>query len=309
MRNELAISLLLITVTCLGQEPPSEYIDGDMLRNLKAANTEVYYRYELDTLRSTYVKFDKRGRVKDYYFDLPEIKYGGYVTIDTIKGPRGSYTYALVDGNGNRLFNAITKNFYGQLIIGGYHGPDPYGRNYYYFSSNKRLSTISHYGSMGKRAGIETRFDKKKGYKVMERSFNEETGEIDMVVFNEEGSVDFHLINGDNRSVRYQYDKKGMLLQVDTLHNKKRHVGTSVRYYPDGGIKESIPFFEGLRDGVMRTYFSSGKIRSEVTYLDGQVKGEYTYYNEEGKVIGSGIIEEDKLPQHPADKVGGFCKK
>ncbi len=296
----LSLTLLLTSFICLGQGPPSEYINGEMLRNLKAANRNVYYRYELDTLRSTYVKFDRRGRVQDFYFDYPERPYHGYLRVDSTSGPRGSYSYALVDGNGNRLFNAITRGFNGLLVIGGYHGQNLYGRNYSYYS-NKRLSTIREYGSMGKRTGNEIRFDKKKGYKIMERSFNDVTGEIVMVVFNEEGSVDFQLVDSQNESIRYQYDKKGMLLQVDTLHNKDEYIGTSVRYYPDGSVKESIPFVDNLRDGIMRTYFSGGRLRSEVSYQKGKAKGEYTYFDKEGNMIESGFIIEGRLPPHPSD--------
>lgn len=299
MKALLVILLLSHTMSCISQETFDKYVDGEMLRDLRTADTSVFYRYQLDSWRSTYIKFSKRGEIVSYYFDYAH-RGKSYLRIDSLIHSRHSYTYALVDGNGNRLFNAITMHSNGVLVIGGYHGPNRYGKNYAY--SSKRLSRISEYRNGGIQFGVEVMFDKKRGFKAMERQFNLETGEVDMLVYHESGSVDYRWINSDNQSVRSQYDKKGVLLQIDSIHDKSIGLGSTVVFFPDGVTEISIPVLGPVAHGTVKAFHRNGMKKSEISYDKGVPTGQYFFYNELGEIIGSGIVEQGIVPVHPYDK-------
>jgi uncharacterized protein len=43
-----------------------------------------------------------------------------------------------------------------------------------------------------------------------------------------------------------------------------------------------IPFLLPAQEGVIKNYYSDGKIESEITYLNGIREGEAKFYNSEG---------------------------
>lgn len=91
-----------------------------------------------------------------------------------------------------------------------------------------------------------------------------------------------------------------------------------VEYYPNGNMKSKIEIFNGVKNGEMTTYFSSGKVKEhsyyvndtleglkevyfengrlsqKILFVKGRKNGSYSLFEEDGNIIESGNFLNDK---------------
>jgi hypothetical protein len=63
-----------------------------------------------------------------------------------------------------------------------------------------------------------------------------------------------------------------------------------VEYYNDGGFKSKVQLLDGLRDGAMTTFYSSGEILGKYTYRKDSLSGPYEVYYPEGILAEKGVM-------------------
>ena len=110
-----------------------------------------------------------------------------------------------------------------------------------------------------------------------------------------EYKCDFYVSLSDKK-IKYQ----------DTLHYfwykaKKIHVtqgasegyelhGPYTKFYHSGQLAEQGEFREGLKDGIWKEWYESGRLKSIYNYNRGELSGSYRLYNEAGDLRESGKI-------------------
>ena len=74
------------------------------------------------------------------------------------------------------------------------------------------------------------------------------------------------------------------------VHYKKELIlddngnGYEKEYYNSGKLRSEVPYVNGKADGIKKFYYKSGKLSHEHTYKDGNLEGRWTYYNEDGRI-------------------------
>lgn len=68
--------------------------------------------------------------------------------------------------------------------------------------------------------------------------------------------------------------------------------GEFTKFYLSGQMAEQGEFKKGLKDGVWKTWFESGNLKSIYNYKEGIIKGDYMLFNEAGDVRESGKIKK-----------------
>ncbi len=63
------------------------------------------------------------------------------------------------------------------------------------------------------------------------------------------------------------------------------HHGLYINYYPDGMIRDSGYYKNGLRNGIWEEWVENRKIKKLGLYQNGQKKGTWKYYNDRGKLL------------------------
>lgn len=63
------------------------------------------------------------------------------------------------------------------------------------------------------------------------------------------------------------------------------HHGLYMNFFPDGAIKDSGYYKNGVRDGIWEEWTTGGSIRTTGFYKRGVKRGEWRHYNEAGKLL------------------------
>ena len=67
--------------------------------------------------------------------------------------------------------------------------------------------------------------------------------------------------------------------------------GIYKRYYTSGKVKYEVNYVDGKREGKWVRYYKSGKVFEEGNYKDGKLNGKWIYYDEEGTITDEDIYE------------------
>ncbi|MEA3478710.1 MAG: hypothetical protein U9R60_11060 [Bacteroidota bacterium] len=87
--------------------------------------------------------------------------------------------------------------------------------------------------------------------------------------------------NGD--TVFQVLNKNGDLITEETVKNGMKN-GPSWTYYPDGKVKEKIPYKDGKKNGTAEWYFQNGKLYQSTPYENDLIHGVRTKYFEDGSL-------------------------
>ena len=106
--------------------------------------------------------------------------------------------------------------------------------------------------------------------------------------------VEGHYKNGLMHGEWRYYFPNGQLDLVGTFENNLQE-GLFITYFENNGNKfQEVLFEKGYRQGVSRSYFETGKIRSEETFVNDLKHGPAKYYFETGKIASEGNFKNDK---------------
>ena len=80
------------------------------------------------------------------------------------------------------------------------------------------------------------------------------------------------------------YNKSGLKLRHVPYINNKIH-GDVLAYYPSGTISSKTQYSEGLRNGQMTKWYSTGEIKLEAYFSIDNPSGTWNFYDKEGKIL------------------------
>lgn len=140
---------------------------------------------------------------------------------------------------------------------------------------------------------------------------------------------------------KYKRDRSyGLYVWSRELYAADKRQGTAYRYYPDGSVKQTIPYIDGKKQGLSREYdeegklitlyeynndflisrerinrtdseglkqgpwkefYEDGKIKTEMSYKDGLLNGYYKKYNKKGILTETMLYDNGKIVEENID--------
>lgn len=98
-------------------------------------------------------------------------------------------------------------------------------------------------------------------------------------------------------------------VREEGYYSNDKRTGVWKYHSPHGFMYKTVPFVNGLENGVCTEYHQSGEVESEVTYENGKIKGERKFYFENGKVSRTENFETGEIKdyyQNSRIKEAGF---
>lgn len=93
----------------------------------------------------------------------------------------------------------------------------------------------------------------------------------------------------------YHYDDGKLLAKGKFNYASNKKNGVWIFYDRFGRVKEESNYnTAGLADGITKTYYPSGKLQSEITFVAGKVDGPYKAYYENGNINVQTVIKNEK---------------
>lgn len=165
-----------------------------------------------------------------------------------------------------------------------------YGSKKCYYSSGKLKSKFSFRITMSER---EVAYGHKETYYPsgslhLKIPFGE-YGEISGIVYEyyETGEVLDQTPYYDNkfRGRSTKYAKTGEVLEQNLSHNKD---GVKRTFYSSGALESETPYKDGQKDGIKKDYFKkNGRVQFKTPYKNGNVHGTIYRYNSNGDTMSS----------------------
>ena len=241
-------------------------LDGNLISATKYVDGEIFEKAE--ELQKLDVRTD--------YYPSGIVKVVGTYTKDGIpEGVRREY-----DQNGN-----IEKSFifrYGKII----------GEGIFTDSGQKQGLWNEYYDDGILKAQGNYTDDKKDGYwKYFYKNGNlEERGKY--ILGNPDSTWFWYysdgkllrkenFYNGLSDGLLTEFDKEGNIItQGDFIEGKKE----GIWIYQVGDSKDEIEYVEDMRNGLYKSFYSSGQLRYEGKYVDDNPNGEHSWYWDNGKL-------------------------
>ncbi|MEO9531932.1 MAG: hypothetical protein ABJG68_15730 [Crocinitomicaceae bacterium] len=127
---------------------------------------------------------------------------------------------------------------------------------------------------------------------------------------------DFY-ISFDEKGIRYHDTLHYYWFKAQAIHvtqgNSDGNIldGKFSKFYYSGQLAEQGEFKKGLKDGLWKTWYESGNLKTIYNYSNGMLSGEYVLYNEDGDIREKGKIkkgekdiETEKVKKPKKDKTG-----
>ena len=166
----------------------------------------------------------------------------------------------------------------------------------FYNETGDTLQKVSYI--MGKRNGYTVGFNVLKsqdpmirGKMISKELFVNDKREGLSLYFYSNGHIreEVQFTNNKRNGITREYDEEGMLITLQRFNN-----GVLVERERINRTDE-----KGLKQGVWKTYFQNGKIKSEINYRDDMLNGSYKEYDENGNLsvllqYAKGILMEEK---------------
>lgn len=253
----------------------TSYIDGACLTNLKAADISRYYKYVMDSVNYTLLKFDKNGNVVEHKFHTVS---DTQLFLDSTEDNHYKCVF-LKNANGQRMYNIIRIGHHDplSLVIEAYlmNGNNRilYGNTYAYYD-NKRMSAMIKYNKNGEQEWEMIKYDA-HGYKSFEQIKESSLPKNKIILYERKGVVNTRMGDKkDNFDVKEVHYKNGMVFTVDTLDKQGLNMGTHVAYYDTGALKEKTSYKHGKKDGTSILYDPNGKVSLIENYKEGVLEKE-----------------------------------
>ncbi len=84
-------------------------------------------------------------------------------------------------------------------------------------------------------------------------------------------------------------------IEKDTKSTKKIKNGLLKQYYSDGKIKSAVNFMDGKREGEAKNYYENGNIKLSMVYKNGKKDGKSLFYYENGELYRESNYKNDEL--------------
>lgn len=257
----------------------------DLLFDLKKANLNNYYKYELDSVSYCLIKYDTKQKIKDLIFVNQTY---GVNKIDTFSN-KYLVKYQAIDKNSIKTGGEVSVNKKGgytnNIHINGTLNDSENGKSYFYSGKDKKLVTVYNMKN-GKKYGIDREFHDDGGIRLEE--FYDEAMPMG---FRWRKSYYKYPENIATIKTCYEtyitdtlYYPDGKLKRISTVDFFHKRMGDFKKYYENGNIEEESIFDRGLRQGYTKFYYRNGQLRTEGDFNLGHKMGFYKCYYENGKL-------------------------
>ena len=83
----------------------------------------------------------------------------------------------------------------------------------------------------------------------------------------------------------------------DKSDSNPENISTGLRekFYPNGKIKSSINYKDGIKHGTAKNYYDNGNLKLSMTYDNGKKTGKSSYYYEDGQLYRESFYINDQL--------------
>ena len=220
-------------------------------RKFKNGQASVQMEYKSNVLDGPYKTFDSQGKLKTSGQFVNDLRNGWWV----IYHPNGVvedstfYSFGLIDGK-KTSFNTNGFKTY------EYHYKDGYMQNNYTrYTPERRIGRISEYKN-----GMQNGSSK---------------------LYSRNGSLQYEEYYKNGLLIGYSYEDAAGKMK-DTLFISLKDT-TMISFYPNGVKAASVPYKNGLYNGLVQYWYPNGNLEYEANYINGEVDGMLKRFFENGK--------------------------
>ena len=146
-----------------------------------------------------------------------------------------------------------------------------------YFQNGQPAGEVTHYYPEGQVKAV----------------MNHQEKQTDAVLYSRDGEIKTSgRYVGRKKEGRWEY-RKGEKLLLSEEYSGDRLNGTATRYYPTGVVAEVKTWKEGALSGVWKLFYESGKLKTEVIFVDGKLNGKLRSYGYDGILVAEGEYRND----------------
>ena len=97
-----------------------------------------------------------------------------------------------------------------------------------------------------------------------------------------------------HKELRKEYYDDGKIKAICPYNNAGVIDGVVTTYYPSGKIQSRETYINNVKEGISKAYYESGKLKATVNFKDGKLGGKFKKYNERGIIIEEGNLQDGK---------------
>ena len=134
----------------------------------------------------------------------------------------------------------------------------------------------------------------KNGKKLLEGNYNNNIKTGDWLRYYDSGELysraNYNNLSSDSTLYIEYYYKNGQMSSNENIINGKENYlhGKYVSYYDSGEIRKEGSYINNIKDGLWQEYYKSGKILSKINFVD--QNGIYYSYYESGEILSEGYF-------------------
>ncbi len=288
-------------------------IEGNYYQNKKDGIWKIYFangklqtlgKYNNDKPDSIWISYFKNGKTNWtglYKDSLMQQKWSFYYSNDSLAG-----TGYFINGNGTSIDEiGIPENgrdgkwtqYYsnGNIRSENYWKKNHlFGKSYKYYESGT-IESIDNYSNDGKRVGVQTTYYENGKIRDTE---NYTDGMLDGIkkTFNKDSYLESETaykngnLHGLHKEWKYYKSYGYKPSTPKTINNDSDEDEDNIEYY----LEEATNFEDGERNGTAITYYSNGKKRKELYYVNDNLDGIQKEWSEDGILEETTTYKNDK---------------
>lgn len=133
-------------------------------------------------------------------------------------------------------------------------------------------------------------------FPIVVKTFSNESTKAEVVFSSKEGVLESKgSMNGKNRIGKWVfYHKDGKTILSEENYENGVLNGLSKTFYKTGKPTEILEYINGKLHGRVQRFADNGILIDDLNYVDGKLNGLAKYYNLDGKLIYTGMYENDE---------------
>ncbi|MDP3312793.1 toxin-antitoxin system YwqK family antitoxin [Lutibacter sp.] len=126
-------------------------------------------------------------------------------------------------------------------------------------------------------------------------NYDEKSSKATISYFTEEGikESDGELLGKERNGKWTFYHPDGKTVMIEEHYNKGILNGSYKSFYSTGKPLEILNYINGVLNGPSKRHADNGVLLDDLNYVNGKLHGKANYYNLEGKLIYTGMYEND----------------
>ncbi|MFA5297207.1 MAG: toxin-antitoxin system YwqK family antitoxin [Lutibacter sp.] len=152
------------------------------------------------------------------------------------------------------------------------------------FEAGKEIGVFNYYGELNSK------------HPIVVKKFSKASDSAKVNFFYDDGKLQSEgIMTGKNRVGKWKYfNTDGKTIVSEENYDNGLLNGTVVTYFSTGKITETLTYKNGVLHGNVLRYSSEGVLLDDLQYKNGKLNGLAKYYNIEGKLVRKGYYENDE---------------